>query len=161
MASDLTVLLTLRRAAEDEAKQALSKAASARKEAEEAQARLDLAAEETHLTLKRETQRRASAALPTGASAALSRESYRKRLAEDHTRSATNAARHKKGPLAEAHAAETAAAAAYRQARQELQALEKLRARQEAQEKWKTERRAEDADDDWVHASQGHRKRQG
>jgi hypothetical protein len=158
MASNLTVLLTLRRAAEDEAKQALAKAAAARQQAEDKQARLDQAAEQAHLTLKKEAQRQAGAALPTGAADALSRERYRQRLAADHTRSAVNAARHKKGPLAGAHADETAAAAAYRQARHEVQALEKLRARQEAQDKRQTERRTEDASDDWVHASRTHRK---
>jgi hypothetical protein len=152
MAAKLDVLLALRRAAEDAAKLALGEAARARLRAEEEQARLERGAEQARLALAQESKRR-SAAAPPSAAEGVSRERYRRRLAEGLTQATEKSERHRKGPLAQAQAAENAAAAVFRQANQERQGLDKLIARQEASQQKQTKRRVESAHDDWVHAS--------
>lgn len=150
---NLAVLLSLRRAAEEEAKHALVEARAARLRAEEAQARLDHAAEEARLALVHDTKRRAAAPAPVAPAEGLSRERYRQRLAAGHARARERAAHHRQASLTEALAAENAALVCLRHAKQERQTIEKLEARQEAERRKQTERRAENATDDWVHAT--------
>ena len=83
------------------------------------------------------------------------------RLTAAFARTAKTAAEHRQGPLDQAQAAENAAAARFRHAREERLAMEKLKARQEAEQHKQTERRAEDAVGDWVHASHERRKPRG
>ena len=64
MASNLAVLLSLRRSAEEEAQKALGEAVAARLRAEEEQQRLDSAAEQARHALEQETRRRAAASAP-------------------------------------------------------------------------------------------------
>ena len=161
MASNLAVLLNLRRAAEEEAQKAQAEAVAARLRAEEEQQRLDSAAEQARHVLEQATKQRAAATAPAVVADALLRERYRQRLTAAVARAAKGAADHRQGPLELAQAAENAAAARVRLARQERQAIEKLRARQAADQHRKNERRAEDAVGDWVHASQNRRKPRG
>jgi flagellar biosynthesis chaperone FliJ len=158
MASNLAVLLSLRRSAEEEAQKALGEAAAARLRVEEEQQRLDSAAEQARHGLEQETKQRAAATAPAVVADGVVRERYRQHLTAALARAAKKAAQHRQGPLDQAQAAEHAAAARVRQARQERQAIEKLRSRQEADQHRQTERRAEDAVGDWVHASHGRRK---
>jgi hypothetical protein len=158
MASNLAVLLSLRRSAEEEALKALGEAAAARLRAEEEQQRLDSAAQHARQALQQETRRRAAAPAPTVAADGLQRERYRQRLTAALARAAKSAAHHRQGPLDQAQTAEGAAAARVRQTRQERLAIEKLSARQEADQHKQTERRAEEAVGDWVHSSHPRRK---
>jgi len=161
MASNLAALLNLRRSAEEEAQRALGEAAAARLKAEQEQQRLDCAAEQACHALEQETKRCTAAPAPTGVADGLRRERYRQRLAAAVARTAKRAAHHRQGLLDQAEAAENVAAARFRQAREQRLALEKLKARQEAEQHKQTERRAEDAAGDWVHASQGRHKPRG
>ncbi len=161
MASNLAVLLNLRRSAEKEAEQALGEAMAARVRAEEEQQRLDSAAELARHALEQETKRQAAATAPAVVADAILRERYRQRLGAALARAVGKAARHRQGPLALAQAAEAAATARVRQAKQERQAIEKLEARREADQLKQTERRAEDAVEDWVQAPQNRRKPRG
>ncbi|HJX52982.1 MAG TPA: hypothetical protein VJ801_09485 [Polyangia bacterium] len=161
MPSNLAVLLDLRRGAEKEAQKALGEAAVARLRAEEEQDRLDSAAEQARRALERETKRCAAGPAPAVVSDGLHRERYRQRLTAALARTARTAAEHRQGPLDQAQAAENAAAARFRHAREERLAMEKLKARQEAEQHKQTERRAEDAAGDWVHASHERRKPRG
>jgi hypothetical protein len=158
MASNLAVLLSLRRGAEEEARKALGEAAATRLRAEAEQQRLDSAAEQARRALREQTKRRAAALAPKFVADGLHHERYRQRLSAVLARAVKSAALHRKGPLDQAQTAESAAAAHFRQARQECLALEKLKARQEADQHKQAERRAEDAAGDWVHASHGPRK---
>jgi hypothetical protein len=158
MASNLAVLLSLRRSAEEEALKALGEAAATRLRAEEEQQRLDSAAQQTRHALQQETRRRAAAPAPTVAADGLQRERYRQRLTAALARASKKADHHRQGPLDQARIAEDAAAARVRQTRQERLAIEKLSARQEADQHKQTERRAEEAVGDWVHSSHPRRK---
>jgi len=153
----LSVLLSLRRSAEEEAKRALGEAIAARLQIEEEQARLDQAAKQACVALAQETRRRATGPAPTAVAAGLSRELYRQRLAASHARAAERAAQHRHGPLDRAQACENAATACFRRAKQERQAVEKLMAHQAADQRKQAKRRTEDAVDDWVHAFQSRR----
>jgi hypothetical protein len=161
MASNLAVLLNLRRAAEKEAQKAQAEAVAARLRAEEEQQRLDSAAEQARHALEHETKQRAAATAPEVVADALLRERYRQRLGAALERAAGKAAQHRQGPLDQAKAAENTATARVRQARQERQAIEKLMARQEADQRKHAQRRAEDAAGDWVQSSQNRRKPRG
>jgi hypothetical protein len=161
MASNLAALLSLRRSAEEEALKTLGQAAATRLRVEAEQQRLDSAAERALRALREEMKRRAAAPAPTVAADGLQRERYRQRLSAALARAAKRAALHRQGPLDQAQTAENAAAAHFRQTRQERLAIEKLSARQEADRHKQTERRAEDAVGDWVHASHGPRKPRG
>jgi hypothetical protein len=158
MASTLAALLSLRRSAEEEAQKALGEAAASRLRAEEEQQRLDSTAEQARHGLEQETKRRATAPTPAVVADGLGRERYRQRLAAGLAEAANRSAQHQQGPLHQALAAEHVAAALLRAAKQERQAVEKLQARQEAAQHKQTERRAEDAASDWVHASPGRSK---
>jgi len=161
MASTLAVLLSLHRSAEKEAQKALGEAVASRLRAEEEQERLDSAAEQARHGLEQETKRRATAPTPAVVADGLHRELYRQRLAAGLAEAAKTAAQHRQGPLHQALAAEHAAAARLRKAKQEREAIEKLQARREADQQKQTERRAEDAAGDWVHASPGRGKPRG
>jgi hypothetical protein len=161
MASNLAVLLSLRRSAEEETQKALAEAVVARLRAEAEQQRLDSAAEHARHALEQETKQRAAALAPAVVADGLLRERYRQHLTAALARAAGKVAQHRQGPLELAQAAEHAAAARVRQARQERQAVEKLMARQQADQDKQTERRAEDAVGDWIHASQNLRKPRG
>ena len=161
MASTLAVLLSLRRSAEEEAQKALGEAAASRLRAEEEQQRLDSAAEQARQGSEQETKRRTTAPAPAIVADGLSRERYRQRLAASLAEAAKRAAQHRQGPLPQAVAAEHAAAARLRKAKQERQAIEKLQARREDDQQKQTERRAEDAAGDWVQASPNRRKPRG
>jgi hypothetical protein len=150
MASTLAVLLSLRRSAEEEAQEALGEAVASRLRAEEEQQRLDSAAEQARHGLEQEMKRRATAPTPAVVADGLHRELYRQRLAAGLAEAAKTAAQHRQGPLHQALAAEHAAAARLRKAKQEREAIEKLQARREADQKKQTERRAEDAAGDWA-----------
>jgi flagellar biosynthesis chaperone FliJ len=158
MASNLAALLSLRRSAEEEAVKALGEATATRLRAEEEQRQLDFAAERARQALQQETKRRATATAPGIAADGLQRERYRQRLSEALARAAKKADLHRQGPLNQARTAESTAAARVRQARQERLAIEKLRARQAADQRRQTERRAEDAVGDLVHSSHARRK---
>jgi hypothetical protein len=161
MASNLAILLSLRRSAEQEAQKALGEAAAARLRVEEEQQRLDSAAEQARHALEQETERCVAAPAPAFVGDGLHRERYRQRLTGVLALTAKRAARHRQGPLDQARAAENAAAAHFRQAREERLALEKLRARRQADQHQQSERRAEDAASDRAHASQVRRKPHG
>jgi len=161
MTSNLAVLLSLRRSAEEEAHKALSEAVAARLRVEEEQQRLDAAAERARHALEQETKRCVAAPAPAFVGDGLQRERYRQRLTAALALTAKRAARHRQGPLDQARAAENGAAAHFRQAREERLAIEKLKARQEADQHKQTERRAEDAVGDWVRASHERRKPRG
>jgi flagellar biosynthesis chaperone FliJ len=161
MASNLAALLNLRRSAEEEAQKALGQAAAARLNAEQEQQRLDSGAEQARHALEQETKRCVAAPAPAVVADGLRRERYRQRLAAVVARTAKRAAHHRQGPLDQTEAAESAAAERFHQAREERLALEKLKARQEAEQHKQTERRAEDAAGDWIHASHERRKPHG
>jgi hypothetical protein len=161
MASNLAVLLNLRRSAEEEALKALSEAAATRLRVEEEQRRLDSAAEQARRALRDQTERRAAAPAPKIAADGICHERNRQRLSAVLARATKMAALHRQGPLDQAQTAENAAAARVRQTRQERLAIEKLRARQEADQHKQSERRAEDAIGDWVHSSHPRRKPRG
>ena len=158
MASNLAALLSLRRSAEEEAVKALGQTVATRLRAEEEQQRLDSAAEQARQALQQETKRRATATAPTVAAYGLQRERYRQRLTEAMARATKKAALHRQGPLDQARIAEHAAAARVRQTRQERMTIEKLKARQAAEQLKQTKRRAEDAVGDLVHNSHARRK---
>ena len=161
MASNVAVLLGLRRGAEEEAQKALGRASEARLRAEKEQQRLDATAEQARHALEQETKRRATAPTPAVVSEWVSHDRYRQRLAAVLVGAAKKATQYRQGPLHQAQAAEDAAAALLRKAKQERQALERLEARRAAAQHKQTERRAEDAAGDWVHASQARRKPRG
>jgi len=161
MAPNLAVLLDLRRGAEEEAQKALGEAAAARLRAEEEQRRLDSAAAQARLAFERERKRCLAAPAPAMVADGLRRERYRQRLAVALARAEKRAAHHRLGPLDQARTGENAAAERFRQAREERLALEKLKARREAEKHKQTERRAEDAAGDWIHASPARRKPRG
>jgi|GEM_PF-2924934 hypothetical protein len=158
MASNLAVLLSLRRSAEEEAQKALGQAVAACLRADEEQQRLDAAAEQARRALEEETKRCAAAPVPAVVADGLHRERYRQRLTAALARAAKRAAHHRQGPLDQAQAAEEAAAAHFRQTRQEHQALERLSASKEADQHKLAERRAEDAAGDRANASQRRRQ---
>ena len=158
MASNLSVLLSLRRSAEEDALKALGKAAAARLRAEEEQRQLDSVAEQARQALQQETRRRAAASAPRVAADGLQRERYRQRLTAALARAEKSAGHHRQGLLDQARLAEQAAAACVRQTRQERLAIEKLRARQAADRNKQAERRAEEAVGDWMHSSHSRRK---
>jgi len=157
MLSNLSALFDLRCNAEKEAEQALGAALAARQRAEDEQQRLNSAAEEGRQRLARAAKLRA-AGTPSVAALGLQHERYRQRLAAALAQATAKADQHRQGPLQQAQAAEQAAAARVGQAKQERQAIEKLIARQAAEERKQADRRAEDAAGDWVHSSQGRRK---
>jgi hypothetical protein len=158
MASNLAILLSLRRSAEEEAVKALGAATVTRLRAEEEQQQLDSAAEQARQALQQETKCRATAPAPAVAADGLHRERYRQRLAAALARTAKKAGLHRRGPLDQARIAESAAAARVRQATEERLAIEKLKARQDAENDRQSERRAEDAVGDLVHSSHARRK---
>ena len=158
MASNLSVLLSLRRSAEEEALKALGDAVATRLRAEEEQRQLDSVAEQARQALQRETRRCAAASAPKVAAEGLQRERYRQRLTAALARAEESAGHHRQGLLDQTQIAEHAAAARVRQTRHERLAIEKLKARQEAEQHRQTERRAEDAVGDWVHSSHPRRK---
>jgi len=92
MASNLSVLLSLRRSAEEDALKALGKAAAARLRAEEEQRQLDSVAEQARQALQQETRRRAAASAPRVAADGLQRERYRQRLTAALARAEKSAA---------------------------------------------------------------------
>jgi flagellar biosynthesis chaperone FliJ len=161
MASNLAVLLNLRRAAEEEAQKAQAEAVATRLRAEEEQQRLDSAAEQARHALEQDTKQRTTATAAEVVADGLLRERYRQRLTATLARAMEKAVQHQQGPLELAQAAQHAAAARVRQARQERQAIEKLMARQEADQHKQAQRRAEDAAGDWVQSSQNRRKPRG
>jgi hypothetical protein len=158
MASNLAALLSLRRSAEEEALKAMGEAVATRLRAEAEQQRLDSAAEQALRALREEMKRRTAAPEPKIAADGIHRERYRQRLSAALARATKTAALHRQGPLDQAQTAENAAAAHFRQTRQERLAIEKLRARQEADQHKQAERRAEEAVGDWVHSSHPRRK---
>ena len=158
MTSNLAALLSLRRSAEEEAVKALGAATVTRLGAEEEQRQLDLSAEQARQALQQETTRRAAASAPSVAADGLQRERYRQRLTAALARGAKKADLHRQGLLEQARIAEHAAAARVRHTRQERLAIEKLKARQAADQHRQTERRAEDAVGDLVHSSHARRK---
>jgi flagellar biosynthesis chaperone FliJ len=158
MASNLAALLSLRRSAEEEAVTALGEAAATRLGTEEEQRQLDLATERARQVLQQETRRRAATSAPRVAADGLQRERYRQRLTAALARAAKKADFHRQGPLNQARIAEHTAAARVRQTRQERLAIEKLKARQDADQHRQTERRAEDAVGDLVHSAHARRK---
>lgn len=157
MAFALASLLDLRRDAEDEAKRAFGQASQARAAAEAEQERLQGAIVEARD--RAIAERRRLAALPLEQAAqGLDREHYRQRLHAEVAQASERATQHCDGPLAEARAAENAARDAYTVARQEREALDKVKARQEAEQRRVTDRRAEDAAGDLAQAAQARRR---
>jgi len=158
MASNLSVLLSLRRSAEEEALKALGEAAAARLRAEEEQRRLDSVAEQARQALRQETRRRAAASTPRVGRRWPAARTLSATTDAALARAEESAGHHRQGLLDQARIAEHAAAARVRQTRQERLAIEKLRARQAADQHKQTERRAEEAVGDWVHSSHPRRK---
>jgi flagellar biosynthesis chaperone FliJ len=157
MAFALASLLNLRRDAEDEAKRAFGQASLARAAAEAEQERLERAIVEARDRAAGERRRLAGLPLEQ-ASQGLDREHYRQRLQAEIARAVQRAAQHRDGPLAEAQASEAAARDAYTLARQEREALDKVKARQEAEQRRVADRRAEDAAGDLAQAAQALRR---
>jgi flagellar biosynthesis chaperone FliJ len=157
MAFPLASLLDVRRNAEEAAKRAFGQASMARAATEAEQARLERAITEArdHAT----AERRRLAALPLQrVGQGLDREHYRRRLSAGIALAEERAAQHRAGPLAEARATENATRDAYTLARQEREALEKVKARQEAEQRRVADRRAEDAAGDLAQAAQALRR---
>lgn len=150
--SNLTVLLDLRRAAEEEAKRVLAEAVAVlgRAEAEQARREATLAQAEQALTAKYPGP-------PVGAAEGLARERFRQRGLARREQARAQARQHRDGALARARLAETAAAESLRQASLERQAAERLWERQQAEQRKQAERRDEQRDDDWAQAAH-HRK---
>ena len=135
---------------------ALGAATVSRLRAEKEQQQLDSAAGRARQALQQETKCRATA--PAVAADGLQRERYRQRLTAALARTAKKASLHRRGPLDQARIAESAAAARVRQATEERLAIEKLKARQDAENDRQSERRVEDAVGDLVHSSHARRK---
>jgi flagellar export protein FliJ len=151
--TNLTVLLDLRRAAEDEAKCALAEAIAnlARAKAEQARLKALVAQAEDSLAAEKRSH-------PTSAGEGLARERFRQRLLAQREQAKSKATQHREGPLRLARLAETAATESLRQISVERQAAERLCERQQAEERKQAGRRQEQRDDDWIQASRHHRK---
>jgi colicin import membrane protein len=148
-----TLLLDLRRAAEEEAKRLLAQAVSALGRAENEQVRL-----ETLVTRAEQALAAEKSVHPAGAAEGLARERFRQRLRAQRDRALAQAQEHREGALARARLAETAAAESLRQASLEHQAAERLCERQQAEQRKQTEHRNEQRDEDLVQAIRHHRK---
>ncbi len=151
--SNLTLLLSLRRDAEESAKRALAEAVTALTRAEQEKASLEALVAQA--TRRLEQERRGC---PANAAEGLARERFRQLLRARREQAVTKAKQHREGPLARAHQAERAALEALRQARLERQAAERLWERRQAEQRKQAERRDEQRDEDWMQASH-HRKR--
>jgi hypothetical protein len=157
MSFRLHSLLTLRRQEEEQAEQAAAVATAARVEAETEQKRLDdlAVAARQRLAQAREKAWRDQAGV-RGADAALRAERLRQRLADEIRQAAAAAEGHRTGALAAALAAEQEARRRRLEARQAREALEKVKARADAEDQKLADRRAEDAASDLAIA--GHRR---
>lgn len=151
MAFQLQSLLDLRRNAESEARGAFDRAIAVRVREEEEQARLLARWKAACGAFDEELVKRAAA--PATAAEARTRALYRERLHEKAAARARDAEDHRASPLATAQAAEEAARAAYEEAHQACQAVEKLKEHAEAEEQSIAERQAEDAAGDLAQAA--------
>jgi flagellar biosynthesis chaperone FliJ len=150
--TNFTVLLDLRRAAEEEAKRVLAEAVAALGHAEAEQARLQALVTQAEQALTARTP-----GPPGGAAEGLARERFRQRGLARREQARAEAKQHRDGALRRARLAETAAAESLRQMSLERQAAERLCERQQAEQRKQAERRDEQRDDDWA-ASRHHRK---
>jgi flagellar export protein FliJ len=157
MAFRLARLLELRRRAEDEAEQALGAAIVARAAAEARQVELLGQADAAHEHAR--TQRRAVVEVAQ-VEDGVARQRYLARLGAEADRLREQAAAHRDGPLAAAQAEEAAARGRHRDARREREALEKLAAKEEAEERRAAGRREEDAAGDLALAAHARRSRE-
>jgi flagellar biosynthesis chaperone FliJ len=141
--TSLTALLDLRRAAEEDAKQALAQAVAHLVHAEATQARLDALRTQAEQALVGE--KRAS---PADASEGLARERFRQRLITRREQARAKAQQHRAGPLDQSRQAEAKAAESLRQATLELQAAQRLSQKTQAEERKQAERRNEQQEED-------------
>ncbi len=151
--TNLTVLLDLRRAAEEEARRVLAEAVAALGQAEAEQARLEATVTQAEQVLKAK-----SPGPPVGAAEGLARERFRQRGLARREQARAQAKQHRDGALRRARLAEAAATESLRQMSQERQAAERLCERQQAEQRKQAERRDEQRDDDWAQASRHHPK---
>lgn len=146
--SNLTLLLSLRRTAEESAKSVLAEAVTALARVEQEQARLQALAAQAERELGAEKR-----GCPASAAEGLVRERFRERLLVRREQALSQAKQHREGELARARRAEHAALEAFRQASLERQAAERLWERRQAEQRKQTERRDEQQEEDWVQAS--------
>jgi hypothetical protein len=142
MTSPLTTCIRLRQKAEQTARAGLERAAAARIEADEREARLVEIRHTAEGALLRAERHRPS---PSNAAEAQAQERYRARLAAAALRATRDVEQHRQGPRVVARAAEAQARAAYLQASAALAAAELLARRRAEEAGRQADRRAEDA----------------
>jgi hypothetical protein len=153
MTFQLQTLLDLRRNAENSAHQALDVATAARRQEEEEQTRFLTRWHEGCATAAGEDARLAISPSPAVAAQASTRAHYLRRLRDEAARLKSVAEEHRTTALAAALAAESAAQAAYEEARKACEAVEKLKARADAEDARKAERRADESAADLAQAA--------
>jgi flagellar biosynthesis chaperone FliJ len=158
MTFPLQTLLDLRRNAEKGARQALDVAVAARRREEEQQGRLLARWQEARTTVTKEDGRLATSPSPAVAAQASTRAHYLRRLRDEAARLKSVAEEHRTTALAAALAAESAAQAAYEEARKACEAVEKLKARADAEDERQAERRADESAADLAQAAHFRRK---
>jgi flagellar biosynthesis chaperone FliJ len=158
MSFQLQTLLDLRRNAVNGACQTLDLATASRRLEEEQQARLLARWQEACATVAKEDGRLATSPSPATAARATARAHYLRRLRDEAARLAKVAEEHRTTTLAAALTAESAAQAAYEEARKAFEAVEKLKSRADAEDARKAERRADESAADLAQAAHFRRK---
>jgi flagellar biosynthesis chaperone FliJ len=153
MTFQLQTLLDLRRNAEKGARQALDLALATLRREEAEQARFQAGRQEACSTAARETERLSSGPDPASAAQATAREHYLCHLRDEATRLASLAEEHRATALVAAKTAERTAQAAYAEARQACEAVERLKERAEAEAERRAERRADESAADLAQAT--------
>jgi flagellar biosynthesis chaperone FliJ len=153
MSFPLQTLLDLRRNAEEGARQALDLAVASRLQEEEEQARLLARWQEARTTVTKEDARLAISPSPATAAQATGRAHYLRRLRDEAARLKIIAEEHRITALAAALTAESLAHGAYEEARKACEAVEKLKARADAEDARKAERRADESAADLAQAA--------
>jgi flagellar biosynthesis chaperone FliJ len=153
MSFQLQTLLDLRRNAEKAARQAFDVAMAACRKEEEEQAHFVARWQEACATMAKENARLATGLSPTTAAQATARAHYLRRLRDETARRKSIAEGHRSTALAKAHAAEGAAQAAYDEARNTCEAVEKLKERSDAEDARIADRRADESAADLAQAA--------
>jgi hypothetical protein len=140
-------VLDLRHRREQEAERAFALAVKEHAHAEQEQSRLDalIAAAKGRAAQDRASRSRSA---PGNAGDAQARERLRQRLNAEIERAVQNARSHETTKLADALASKNQALTHHREARRDREAMEKLKARQEQDERRLAQRREEDAASD-------------
>jgi hypothetical protein len=158
MSAGLEKLLDIRQETEKTAETDLAAALAARAKADQEQRRRDQMAADAETRFRAERGRLASAPLDR-VGQAQGHLAFVARLEAERSHLADEARRHRKGPLAAAHAAEEEARRAHIEARREREAIEKHLAHKEADARVLEGRRAEEAADDLTRAAHLRRSR--